>query len=68
MDDTMEKATHMPATMGMPISLYLIQDRSDLEWKACLDEARNVFLEHHHSGWAYMVINAQHLFQLQHNT
>jgi hypothetical protein len=78
MDDTMEKAAHMarttlcsqnlPATVGTPISLYSIQDRSDPEWKARMDEASNIFQDHYHSGWAYMASYAQHLFQLQHNT
>jgi hypothetical protein len=78
MDDAMEKVAHMalttlcsqnmPATTGMPISLYSIQDRSDPEWKAPMDEASNVILEHHHSSWAYMARYAQHLYQLQHNT
>jgi ribulose-5-phosphate 4-epimerase/fuculose-1-phosphate aldolase len=78
MDDAMEKAAHMaltalcsqnmPPIAGKPISLYPIQDRSDLEWKARQDEARNIFPKHHHSGWAYMVSYAQHLFQLQHDT
>jgi hypothetical protein len=78
MDDTMEKAAHMaltalcsqnmPATAGMPISLYPIQDRSDPKWKARMDEASNVFQDHHHSAWAYMASYAQHLFQLQHDT
>jgi hypothetical protein len=72
MHDAMEKATHMPltalcsknklATAGMPISLYLIQDRSNPGWKAHMDEASNVFQDHHHCGWAYMVSYAQHLF------
>jgi hypothetical protein len=53
MDDAMEKAAHMSltalcsqnlaATAGMPISLYPIQDRSDPEWKARMDEVGNVF-------------------------
>jgi hypothetical protein len=53
MDDAMEKATHMAltalcsqnlaATAGTPISLYPIQNRSDTEWKACMDEVGNVF-------------------------
>jgi hypothetical protein len=52
-DDTLEKVAHMaltalcsqnlPATTCMPISLYLIQDRSDPEWKARMDEASNIF-------------------------
>jgi hypothetical protein len=62
MDDAMEKAAHMTltalysqnlaVTAGTPISLYLIQDRSDLEWKARMDEVGNVFQVHYHSGWA----------------
>jgi hypothetical protein len=78
MDDAMEKAAHMaltticsqnlPATVGAPISLYPIQDRSDLEWKAHMDKASNIYQVHHHSGWTYMVRYAQHLFQLQHDT
>jgi hypothetical protein len=78
MDDAMEKAAQMaltalclqnlPGTTGMPISLYLIQDCSDPEWKSCMDEVSNVFQDHNHSGWAYMVSNAQHMFQLQHDT
>jgi hypothetical protein len=78
MDDAMEKATHMAltalcsqnlaATTGMPISLYPIQDRSNLEWKARMDEVGNVFQVHYHSGWAYMAGYAQHMFQLQHDT
>jgi hypothetical protein len=53
MDDDMEKAAHMAltalcsqnlaATAGTPISLYPIQDRSDLGWKALMDEVGNVF-------------------------
>jgi hypothetical protein len=60
----MEKATHMAltalcsknlaATAGTPISLYPIQDHSDLECKAHMDEVGNVFQVHYHSGWAYM--------------
>jgi hypothetical protein len=78
MDDAMEKVAHMAltvlcsqnlaATAGTPISLYPIQDRSDLEWKARMDEVGNVFQVHYHSGWAYMAGYAQHLFQLQHDT
>jgi hypothetical protein len=74
MDDAIEKAAHMaltalcshsmPAIAGTPILLYPIQDRSNPKWKACMDEASNVFKDHHHSGWAYMVSYAQHLFQL----
>jgi hypothetical protein len=33
-----------------------------------LDKVDNVFQVHYHSGWAYMVRYAQHLFQLQHDT
>jgi hypothetical protein len=53
MDDAMEKAAYMAltalcsqnlaATVGMPISLYPIQDRSDLEWKARMNVVGNVF-------------------------
>jgi hypothetical protein len=60
MDDGIEKAAHMAltalcsenlaATAGMPISLYPIQDRSDPEWKARMDEVSNVFQVHYHSG------------------
>jgi hypothetical protein len=74
----MEKAAHValttlcslrvPDTASTPISLYPIQDHSDPEWKACMDEACNAFQDHYHGGWAYMVRYAQHLFQLQHNT
>jgi hypothetical protein len=78
MSDAMEKATHMaltapcsqnlPATADTLISLYLIQDRSELEWKAHMDEANNLHWVHHHGGWTYMAHYAQHLFQLQHDT
>jgi hypothetical protein len=78
MDDAMEKTAHMAlttlssqnlaATVGTPISLYPIQDRSDPEWKTRMDEVGNVFHIHYHSGWAYMAGYAQHLFQLQHDT
>jgi hypothetical protein len=64
MDDAMEKAAHMAlttlcsqnlaATVGMPISLYPIQDRCNPEWKALMDEVGNVIEVHYHSGWAYM--------------
>jgi hypothetical protein len=74
MDDAMEKAAHMaltalcwqnlPAIAGTPISLYPIQDRSNPEWKARMDEVGNAFQVHYHSGWADMVSYAQHLFQL----
>jgi hypothetical protein len=53
MDDAMEKAAHialtvlcsqnLATTVGTPISLYPIQDHSDLEWKALMDEVGNVF-------------------------
>jgi hypothetical protein len=53
MDDAIEKVAHMAltalcsqnlaATAGTPISLYPIQDRSDPEWKAHMDELGNVF-------------------------
>jgi hypothetical protein len=53
MDDAMEKAAHialtalcsqnLATTAGMPISMYSIQDRSDPEWKARIDEVGNVF-------------------------
>jgi hypothetical protein len=72
MDDAMEKAAHMTltalcshnlaATASTPISLYPIQDRSDPEWKARMNEVGNVFQVHYHSGWAYMAGYAQHLF------
>jgi hypothetical protein len=49
MDDAMEKAAHVALTTlcsqllsdttSMPVVLYLIQDHSDLEWKACIDGA-----------------------------
>jgi hypothetical protein len=78
MVDAMEKVAHMvltalcsqnmPATVGTPISLYPVQDRSDLEWKARMDEASNVFQVHYHGGWMYMARYAQHLFQLHHDT
>jgi hypothetical protein len=74
LDDAMEKAAHMaltalrsqrlPNTVGTPISLYPIQDNSDPEWKTCIDQACNVFQDHYHDGWAYMVRYAQHMFQL----
>jgi hypothetical protein len=74
MDDAMEKAAHMAltglclqnlaATAGTPISLYPIQDRSDLVWKARIDEVDNIFQVHYHSGWAYMAGYNQHLLQL----
>jgi hypothetical protein len=64
MSDAMEKPAHMAltalcsqnmyATMGMPISLYPIQDCSDSEWKARMDEESNLYRVHHHSGWTYM--------------
>jgi hypothetical protein len=78
MDDAMEKAAHMtltalcsqnlPTTTGMPISLYPIQNRSDPEWKARMDEASNIYHVHHHSNWTYMARYDHHLFQLQHDT
>jgi hypothetical protein len=78
MDDAMEKAAHvvlttqcsqcLPDTAGTPISLYPIQDHSDLEWKSSMDEACNVFQDHYHGGWVYMVRYAHDLFQLHHNT
>jgi hypothetical protein len=78
MSDAMEKAAHMAltilcsqnlaATVGTPISLYPIQDRFDLEWRARMDEAGNFHRVHHHSGSAYMSHYAHHLFQLQHDT
>jgi hypothetical protein len=58
----------MTTTAGMPISMYPFQDCSEPKWKARLDEVSNVFLEHHHSGWAHMASYGQHLFQLQHDT
>jgi hypothetical protein len=77
-DDAMEKAAHMAlialcsqnlaATASTPISLYPIQNRSDPEWKARIDEVGNVFQVHYHSGWAYMSGYVQHIFQLQHDT
>jgi hypothetical protein len=64
MDDATEKAAHMAltalwsqnlaATAGTPISLCPIQDYSDLEWKARMDEVGNVFQVHYYSGWVYM--------------
>jgi hypothetical protein len=64
MSDAVEKAAHMaltgmcsqnlPATAGTPISLYPIQDHSDPEWRAHIDEVSNFHQVHHHSGWAYM--------------
>jgi hypothetical protein len=60
MSDAMEKAAHMAltalysqnlaATAGTPITLYPIQDHSDPEWRARMDEAVNVHRVHHHSG------------------
>jgi hypothetical protein len=53
MDDAMEKPANMAltalcsqnlaATTGTSISLYPIQDRSNPEWKAHMDEVGNVF-------------------------
>jgi hypothetical protein len=73
MDDAMDKAAHvaltalcsqrLPDTVDTSISLYLIQGRSNLEWMTCIYEACNVFQDHYHAGWAYMVRYAQHLFQ-----
>jgi hypothetical protein len=78
MSDATEKSSHMALTAlcsqnltaitGTPISLYPIQDRSDPEWRAHMDEAGNFHRVHHHSGWAYMSHYTQHLFQLQHDT
>jgi hypothetical protein len=72
MDDAMDKAAHMAltalcsqnlaATVGTPISLYPIQDCSDPEWNARMDEVGNIFQVHYHSGWAYKVGYARHLF------
>jgi hypothetical protein len=72
MDDAMEKAAHvaltalssqrLPDTVGTPISLYPVQDRSDLEWMTHIDEACNVFQDHYHAGWAHMVRYDHHLF------
>jgi hypothetical protein len=74
LDDAIEKAAHvvltalclqcLPYTVGTPISLYPILDQSDPEWTTCIDEACNVFQNHYHGGWAYVVRYAQHLFQL----
>jgi hypothetical protein len=76
MDYAMEKAAHMalttlcsqnlPTTVGTPISLYLIQNCPDPEWKARMTS--NIYQVHHHSGLTYMARYAQHLFQLQHDT
>jgi hypothetical protein len=78
MDDAMEKAAHvvltalcsqrLPDTASTPILLYPIQDHSDPEWMTRMDEACNVFQDHYHVGWAYMMRYAQHMFQLQHDT
>jgi hypothetical protein len=78
MDDAMEKVAHavltnlcsqrLPDTASTPISLYPIQDHSDPEWMTRMDEACNVFQDHYHVGWAYMMRYAQHMFQLQHDT
>jgi hypothetical protein len=72
MSDAMEKAAHMaltalcsqnlPATAGTLISLYPIQDRSDPEGRARMDEASNLHWVYHHSGWTYTVHYDQHLF------
>jgi hypothetical protein len=57
------------STLPSPaISLYPIRDRSDLEWKARVDEASNIYRVHHHSGWTYVAHYAQHMFHLQHDT
>jgi hypothetical protein len=78
MDDAMEKAAHLALTTlcskrlldtaDMPILLYLIQDRSNPEWMTHMAMACNVFQDHYHAGWAYMVRYAQHMFQLLHDT
>jgi hypothetical protein len=60
-------ALTLDATAGMPISLYTIQDHSDPEWKARMDEVGNVFQVHYHSGWACMATYAHHMFQMQHD-
>jgi hypothetical protein len=39
----------LAATADTPISLYAIQDNSDLEWKARMDEVGNIFQVHYHS-------------------
>jgi hypothetical protein len=72
MDDTMEKAAHvvvtslcsqrLPNNADMPISLYPIQDHSYLEWMTHIDEACNIFQDHYHGGWAYMVRYGHHMF------
>jgi hypothetical protein len=64
-DDAMEKTAHAaltalcsqrpPDTVDTPISLYPIQDRSDPEWTTHIDEACNIFQDHYHAGWAYMM-------------
>jgi hypothetical protein len=78
MDDALEKAAHvaliamcsqrLPDTTGTPIALYPIQDHSDPEWKAHIDEACDIYQECYHVGWAYMARYAQHMFKLQHDT
>jgi DUF1365 family protein len=64
-DDAMEKTAHAALTalcsqrlldtVDTPISLYPIQDRSDPEWTTHIDEACNIFQDHYHAGWAYMM-------------
>jgi hypothetical protein len=71
-NDIMEKAAHavltslcsqcLQDTTGTPISLYLIQDLSDLEWTTCIEEACTIFQDHYHAGWAYMARYAHHMF------
>jgi hypothetical protein len=75
MDDAMEKDAHvvltalcsqrLSDTAGMPISLYPIQDHSDPEWTAHMDEACNVFQNHYHAGWAYMARYAREVNSLK---
>jgi hypothetical protein len=60
MDDAMENTAHVVLTAlcsqclrdttGTPISLYLVQDCSDLEWMAHIDEECNVFQDHYHGS------------------
>jgi hypothetical protein len=74
MDDSMEKATHvvlialcsqnLSDIAGIPILLYPVEDHSDPEWKARIDEACNIFQDHYHGCCVYMARYAQHLFQL----
>jgi hypothetical protein len=64
MDDTLEKAAHvvftamcsqcLPDIECMPIVAFPIQGHSDLEWKARIEGACDIYLEHYHAGWAYM--------------